>query len=109
MRFVVYGIFFNPLVIAVVDWMVWWKLSFATLVAIMALPMLVVATMGRDDKFPHKGLWNYLAGLQVFYASVVGGALVIMDGVGGGGEYMVAAGILLLLPALVIASMVALS
>lgn len=109
MKFVVYGIFFNPIVVAVLDWFIWWKFSFASLVAVMALPVLVVATMGRDDKFPHKGLWNYLAGLQIFYGSVVGGAMVIMDGIGAGNELMIGVGMILLLPALVIGSMLALS
>jgi hypothetical protein len=108
-RFVVYGIFFNPLVIAIADWLAWAKLGLPTLVALLILPILVWATMGRDGKLPHRGLWNYLAGLQVFYASIVGGIWVIFEGVGVHNEYVIGLGLLLLLPAIVIGSLVMLS
>jgi hypothetical protein len=109
MRFVVYATFFNPLVIALVNWLAWAKLGLPTLIAVLALPILVWAVMGRDNKLPHRGLWNYLAGLQAFFASIVGGAYVIMEGAGMHNEYVIGLGLVLLLPALIIASLILLS
>lgn len=107
MRLALYILLLNPLVIAALDALAWLRVGVPTLIALLALPVAAWALMG--PKAPERRLWSYLAGVQTFYASIIGGVYVIAQGASGGNDYLLGAGILLLLPALVILALVALA
>jgi hypothetical protein len=106
-RLALYILLLNPIVIAALDAAAWLRLGVPTLAAIIALP--VVTWMLSGPSMPERRLWTYLAGVQAFYASVIGGVYVIAQGVSGGNDYLLGAGILLLLPAFVILALVAMA
>ena len=107
MRLVFYILLLNPLVIAGLDAAAWLRLGVPTLIAVLALPVVAWTLLGPSS--PERRLWSYLAGVQTFYASIIGGVYVIAQGASGGNDYLLGTGILLLLPALVILALVALA
>lgn len=97
-------IFANPLVLAAVDWYLWHIFGWPGLVAALAAPVGVWLTMDETSK--RRSSWSYIAGMQLFYASTIAGMWTILDGGQSGNMLVVGAGVLLLIPALVLATLV---